>query len=70
MNQIDIIRKIVQERSRQDDLHIENNVDDYLAIFIEECLEVLKAIQEDDKENLIEELIQVAAVTVRWMESL
>ena len=56
------------ERKRQDILHPNNDINDYFAILAEEILEVAKAIHGEG--NLQEELIQVAAVCVRWVESL
>jgi NTP pyrophosphatase (non-canonical NTP hydrolase) len=70
MNQIDIVRRILEERKRQDEIHINNDVDEYLAIMVEEVGEVSRAILINDRDNLIEELVQVAAVAIRWMESL
>jgi len=43
---------------------------DRLAILTEEVGEVAKGIQEKDLDNLRYELIQVAAVAVRWIEVL
>lgn len=70
MNQIEIINAIVNERKRQDYLHKRNKKEDYLAILVEEIGEVARAIQLKDKRNQIEEIIQVAAVAVRWLEEL
>lgn len=70
MNQVEIINAIVKERLRQDYLHKKNKKDDYLAILIEEVGEVARAIQLKDRRNQIEEIIQVAAVAVRWLEEL
>lgn len=60
----------MKERVRQDYLHPNNKKDEYLAIIIEEVGEVARAIQIRDKANLKEEIIQVAAVAVRWLEAL
>lgn len=60
----------MKERIRQDYLHPNNKKDEYLAIIIEEVGEVARAIQIRDKANLKEEIIQVAAVAVRWLEAL
>jgi hypothetical protein len=76
---------IVDERARQEMLHplpvlkaIDNedvNViqnlllqNEFLAVLIEEVGEVGKAVQGDS--DLVEELTQVAAVCVRWLENL
>jgi NTP pyrophosphatase (non-canonical NTP hydrolase) len=66
MNQRDIIDRIINERKRQDILHPNNKNADYLAILIEEVGEVGKALQGDG--NMIDEIIQIAAVCVRWLE--
>lgn len=68
MKQNEIIKEIIKERKRQDGLHPSNNSEDYLSIMIEEVGEVGKALQGEG--YLVDELIQVAAVVVRWLESL
>lgn len=70
MNQVEILNAIVKERVRQDYLHPRNSKDEYLAILVEEVGEVATAIQLKDKDNLKEELIHIAAVCTRWLESL
>lgn len=40
------------------------------AVLAEECGEVARAVLDQDNEGLREELIQVAAVAVAWLESL
>lgn len=70
MNQVEIFNAIVKERIRQDYLHPNNKKDEYLAIILEEVGEVARAIQLRDKDNLKEEIIHVAAVAVRWLESI
>lgn len=70
MNQIEIINAIVKERKRQDYLHPKNKKDDYLSILMEEVGECATAIQNKDKDNLRAEIVQVAAVAVRWLEAL
>ena len=47
-------------------------VDDIVktAVLNEECGEVARAVLEKDNRNLKEELIQVAAVAVAWLETL
>lgn len=64
-----IINDIHQERSRQDYLHPDKlSISDRYVTLGEEMGEVSTAIQNDDKENLYQELIQVAAVAVRMAE--
>jgi len=72
MIQEDIINKIIQERKMQDDKWGEQNHDVYkwLAILGEEVGEANKAALEDSKNDLINELIQIGAVTVAMIESL
>jgi hypothetical protein len=41
-----------------------------LAVLAEEFGEVARAVLEDDPINLTEELVQVAAVAVAWLEAL
>ena len=66
----EILKEVVKERVRQDQLHPENKIGDYLPILIEEIGEVARAIQIGDLDNLKEELIQTMAVCYRWMEEL
>lgn len=70
MNQVNILNAILKERVRQNVLHPNNKKSDYLAILIEEVGEVAKAIQEKNIEQQKEELIQLAAVTMRWLEEI
>jgi NTP pyrophosphatase (non-canonical NTP hydrolase) len=70
MNQAEVLNRIKQERKRQDMLHPNNNIESYLEILIEEVGEVATAMQQKDEANLKVELIQVAAVACRWLESL
>ena len=72
MNKDDIIKKIIAERNRQDVKWGEQNHDVYkwLAILGEEVGEANKAALEDSKNDLINELIQIGAVTVAMIESL
>jgi NTP pyrophosphatase (non-canonical NTP hydrolase) len=70
INQVDIFNAIIKERKRQDYLHPKNKKEEYLAIMIEEVGEIARAIQLRDKENLKDEITQVAAVAVRWLEAL
>jgi|tagenome__1003787_1003787.scaffolds.fasta_scaffold13938684_1 hypothetical protein len=66
MNREEIIQRILAERQRQDLLHPNNNIVDYPAIMIEEVGEIGAALQGHG--NLIEEIIQLAAVCIRWVE--
>lgn len=70
MNQVDILNRIIKERKRQDIIHPRNRVNHMLPILIEEIGEIATALQRKDNENLKEELIQSAAVIVRWLEML
>jgi len=65
-----IIEEIVKERERQNILHMDNRLEDYLSIIVEEIGEVARAIQCRDMENLKEELIQCCSVIVRWLEEI
>jgi NTP pyrophosphatase (non-canonical NTP hydrolase) len=67
MEQNEILRAIIEERQRQDKLHPANNIKDYLTILVEEVGEVAAALQGEG--ILTEELIQVAAVCIRWIEA-
>jgi NTP pyrophosphatase (non-canonical NTP hydrolase) len=70
MNQVEILNAIIKERQRQDLLHPKNSKAAYLSIVVEELGEVAKAIQEGTIAQQKEELIQLAAVTVRWLEEI
>jgi NTP pyrophosphatase (non-canonical NTP hydrolase) len=67
-----IFEEINQERSFQNEKHPHFPMDNgaRLAILVEEVGEVAKDIQEKNRKNLRLELIQVAAVAVRWIEAL
>lgn len=71
LTQQEAIAEIIRERHRQDekwdvvDLHGSPKL---LAILVEEVGEVAKAICEKDTSSLRDELIQVAAVRVKWLE--
>ena len=71
MNKETILEWILVERNRQDVIHPFFPSKDFekLSILLEEVGEVAKALNEKDEENLKEELIQVAAVCMRWLES-
>jgi NTP pyrophosphatase (non-canonical NTP hydrolase) len=66
MNQDMIIDSILQERKRQDVLHPWNKKTNRLAILVEEVGEIAQALQGEG--SLEEELVQLAAVCVRWLE--
>lgn len=63
-----IFEHIAEERQFQNIKHPLFPKEDRLAILIEEVGEVGKAINEHDRIELRKELIQVAAVAVRWLE--
>lgn len=71
-----IYRDVDRERDRQDDKWGWPNdgmagADQHkkVSILAEEFGEVARAVLEGDLENLAEELVQVAAVCVAWLES-
>jgi NTP pyrophosphatase (non-canonical NTP hydrolase) len=66
MNQEYIFDAIIQERKRQDMLHPWIKKTNRLAILVEEVGEIAQALQGEG--NLEEELVQLAAVCVRWLE--
>ena len=68
MRQEIIIEEILKERKRQNELHPNNKLDNYLEVLIEEVGEVAMALQGEG--NLEDELIQVASVCMRWIEEL
>ena len=72
MNKDKIVKFIMTERARQDEKWGEQNHDIYkwLAILGEEVGEANKAALENDYSELMEELIQIGAVTVAMIESL
>ena len=68
--QANILGAILAERRRQDELHPHFPESLRTAILGEEFGEVCKAYLESDNTSLREELIQVAAVAVRWIEAI
>ena len=72
MNTDKIVKFIIAERARQDEKWGEQNHNIYkwLAILGEEVGEVNKAVLEDNYKDVIDELIQIGAVTVAMIESL
>lgn len=70
MSRDEIFHKIEMERDRQDTLHPEWHGDTHgLVVLAEEFGEIAKALYENDKQELKDEIIQVAAVCVRWLEN-
>ena len=71
-NMEEILEEVKDERGRQDEKWGEQNHVPlkWLAILGEEVGEANKAVLEDDRENLREELIQIAATAVAFIESL
>lgn len=70
MERTDIMAAIFIERYRQEAIHPKNELHDYLPIMIEEVGEIGTAIQNRDEINLKEELVQLAAICVRWLEAI
>ena len=72
----EIFDRIVAERRRQQVTHTGNTLADKIpdsmkvTILVEEIGEVAKAVQDKDRDNLREELVQVAALAVAWLTSL
>jgi NTP pyrophosphatase (non-canonical NTP hydrolase) len=66
MNQIVIINRILRERSRQDKLHTWDANTNKMAVLAEELGEVAAAMQ--GQGILQDELVQLAAVAIRWLE--
>jgi len=68
----DPLQKILAERKRQDDTWGEQNHNDYcwLAILMEEVGETSSEMLEMNSEKMEEELVQVAAVSLAWLECL
>jgi len=79
---IDVCIKVLNERRRQRKLYVEGKITHRcedptvtsghkLSVLTEEVGEVARALNDNEpKENLKAELIQVAAVAVAWAESL
>jgi len=61
-----IINRILRERSRQDKLHIWDAETNKMAVLAEELGEVAAAMQ--GQGILQDELVQLAAVAIRWLE--
>ena len=67
-----ILQSIIKERCRQDDKWGEQNHDvfKWLAILGEEVGEANKAALDQDVTNLLDELVQIASVSVAMIESI
>ena len=63
-----IIDSLIEERRRQDRLHTWNHKTNRLAVLTEELGEIAAALQGEG--DLEEELVQLAAACVRWLEEL
>ena len=72
MKKEDIVELIISERKKQDLKWGEQNQNIYkwLAILGEEVGEVNKAVLEDKYDEVLDELVQIAAVSVAMIESL
>lgn len=72
MDKKKILQLILEERQKQDKKWGEQNHNIYkwLAILGEEVGEVNKAVLEDNYKDVIDELVQIGAVTVAMIESL
>ena len=72
MKKEDIVELIISERKKQDLKWGEQNHNIYkwLAILGEEVGEVNKAVLEDKYDEVLDELVQIAAVSVAMIESL
>lgn len=64
--------RIAMERDRQIQLRGDGlmSMGEHLAVLAEEVGEVAKAMQDEDDARLLEELVQVGAVALRWAEDL
>lgn len=68
-----VLEKVREERKSQDQAYPDDigmEARRWLPILAEEQGEVARAILTDDRENLYHELVQVAAVSVAWLEDL
>lgn len=66
---ITILRDIIDERIRQEMIHPDTlPILMMFAVLVEEIGEIGTALQNDDKANLYEELVQAAASCVRMAE--
>jgi NTP pyrophosphatase (non-canonical NTP hydrolase) len=70
MQRTDIMAAIFMERYRQNIIHPWSKHTPRLAVIVEELGEIGTALQNNDNDNLKEELTQLAALCVRWLEEL
>lgn len=70
MNKEIIFDALDLERARQDLLHEWSQKTNRFAVLVEEVGEIGAALQEPNQGNLEEELVQLAAVCIRWLEEL
>jgi NTP pyrophosphatase (non-canonical NTP hydrolase) len=69
--QHEVLHDVKRERMRQDALHPQElSISDRFVVLGEEVGEVARAIQNNDPDNLYDELIQVAAESVRMAEQI
>lgn len=69
--QHEVLYDVKRERMRQDALHPQElSISDRFVVLGEEVGEVARAIQNNDPDNLYDELIQVAAESVRMAEQI
>lgn len=63
-----IYKLLDAERNYQNTIHPMYNPAMILAVLVEEVGEVAQAVQNNDIMNLKAELLQLAAVCIRWLE--
>jgi NTP pyrophosphatase (non-canonical NTP hydrolase) len=69
--QHEVLNDVKRERMRQDALHPQElSISNRFVVLGEEVGEVARAIQNNDPDNLYDELIQVAAESVRMAEQI
>jgi NTP pyrophosphatase (non-canonical NTP hydrolase) len=69
--QHEVLNDVKRERMRQDAIHPQElSISDRFVVLGEEVGEVARAIQNNDPDNLYDELIQVAAESVRMAEQI
>ena len=69
--QHEVLHDVKRERMRQDVIHPQElSISDRFVVLGEEVGEVARAIQNNDPDNLYDELIQVAAESVRMAEQI
>lgn len=72
MNRNEIFKMVEVERIRQELKHPDWSTHwrDFLPILVEEVGETANAMNEQDKANLVDEVIQVMAVCSRFLENM